>query len=572
MRAARIVGTVSAGVVELVDTPDLGSGGASRGGSSPFARTIRVRHRASDHTKNRASVHRRRAASGTWILSMQVTETLNEGLKRAFKVVVEAGEIDSKVNNRLAEIAPTLNLPGFRPGKVPPSLLKKRYGRSLLGEVLEQAVNETSQQALDERGYRPATQPQIEITQFDEGQDLEYDLSVELMPEIAPMDFSALSLVRPKAEPSDKDIDDALERMAGEQKRSEPIKGKRKSKKGDVLVLDFTGYIDGEAFEGGSAEGQQLELGSNTFIPGFEDQLVGAKAGEAVTVEVTFPDDYPRADYAGKLATFECQVTEIREPVAVEIDDEFAKNFGLEDLAALREAIGQQIGQEFTNAGRLKAKQRLLEKLADNHDFELPEGMVEAEYAEICRQVKGQQAPQEAGEETGPTSEAEADAGPDARPDAAPAPDEGFSDEDKADYRDAAHRRVRLGLLLAEVGRMNNIQVADEEVQRAILQQATRFPGQERQVMEFYQSNPQARASVQAPLFEDKVVDFILEMAQVEDEIVAAEDLFRDDDAEPVEAKPAEKSAAKPAKKKAAAKKPRAKKAAADSAKSTDEA
>ncbi|MEC8563537.1 MAG: peptidylprolyl isomerase, partial [Pseudomonadota bacterium] len=244
------------------------------------------------------------------------------------------------------------------------------------------------------------------------------------------------------------------------------------------------------------------------------------------------------------------------------------KNFGLEDLAALREAIGQQIGQEFTNAGRLKAKQRLLEKLADNHDFELPEGMVEAEYAEICRQVKGQQAPQEAGEETGPTSEAEADAGPDA----APAPDEGFSDEDKADYRDAAHRRVRLGLLLAEVGRMNNIQVADEEVQRAILQQATRFPGQERQVMEFYQSNPQARASVQAPLFEDKVVDFILEMAQVEDEIVAAEDLFRDDDAEPVEAKPAEKSAAKPAKKKAAAKKPRAKKAAADSAKSTDEA
>ncbi|MEC8084555.1 MAG: trigger factor, partial [Pseudomonadota bacterium] len=195
---------------------------------------------------------------------MQVTETLNEGLKRAFKVVVEAGEIDSKVNNRLAEIAPTLNLPGFRPGKVPPSLLKKRYGRSLLGEVLEQAVNETSQQALDERGYRPATQPQIEITQFDEGQDLEYDLSVELMPEIAPMDFSALSLVRPKAEPSDKDIDDALERMAGEQKRSEPIKGKRKSKKGDVLVLDFTGYIDGEAFEGGSAEGQQLELGSNT--------------------------------------------------------------------------------------------------------------------------------------------------------------------------------------------------------------------------------------------------------------------------------------------------------------------
>ncbi|MEC7122928.1 MAG: trigger factor, partial [Pseudomonadota bacterium] len=345
---------------------------------------------------------------------MQVTETLNEGLKRTFKVVVEAGEIDSKVNNRLAEIAPTLNLPGFRPGKVPPSLLKKRYGRSLLGEVLEQAVNETSQQALDERGYRPATQPQIEITQFDEGQDLEYDLSVELMPEIAPMDFSALSLVRPKAEPSDKDIDDALERMAGEQKRSEPIKGKRKSKKGDVLVLDFTGYIDGEAFEGGSAEGQQLELGSNTFIPGFEDQLVGAKAGEAVTVEVTFPDDYPRADYAGKLATFECQVTEIREPVAVEIDDEFAKNFGLEDLAALREAIGQQIGQEFSNAGRLKAKQRLLEKLADNHDFELPEGMVEAEYAEICRQVRGQQAPQEAGKETGPTSEAEADAGPDA--------------------------------------------------------------------------------------------------------------------------------------------------------------
>lgn len=478
---------------------------------------------------------------------MQVTETVNDGLKREFQVVVEASEIDAKVDSRLAELAPTMNLPGFRPGKVPPSLLKKRYGRSMLGEVLESAVNEGTQSTLEERGLRAATQPQIEVTRFDEGQNLEYSIKLELMPDITPMDFSALELVRPKAEPSDKDIDDALERMAGEQKRSEPITKKRKSKSGDVIVLDFTGYIDGEAFEGGAAEGQQLELGSNTFIPGFEEQLIGVNAGDEVKVEVTFPEDYPRADYAGKAATFETKVHEIREPVAVEVDDVFAKNFGLEDLAGLREAIGQQIGQEFSNASRLKVKRVLMDKLADGHEFELPEGMLEAEYQQICQQAKPQ--PEQAAQnmDDGDPQQGQ------------PAADADMSDDEKAEYRNAAVRRVRLGLLLAEVGRMNNIQVADEEVQRAIMQQVTRFPGQERQVMEFYQSNPEARASIQAPLFEDKVVDFILEMAKIEDQTVAAEDLFRDDDAAEPEAEAAAEAAAETKKAKPAAKKPAAK-------------
>ncbi|MEK9597008.1 MAG: trigger factor [Rhodospirillaceae bacterium] len=485
---------------------------------------------------------------------MQVTETVNDGLKREFQVVVEASEIDAKVDNRLAELAPTMNLPGFRPGKVPPSLLKKRYGKSMLGEILESTVNEATQSTLEERGLRAATQPHIEVTSFDEGQNLEYSIKLELMPDITPMDFSSLELVRPKAEPSDKDIDDALTRMAGEQKRSEPIKKARKSKSGDVIVLDFTGYIDGEAFEGGSAEGQQLELGSNTFIPGFEEQLIGVNADDEVKVEVTFPEDYPRADYAGKAATFETKIHEIREPVAVEIDDEFAKNFGLEDLAGLREAIGQQIGQEFSNASRFKTKRALLDKLAAAHEFELPEGMLEAEYQQICQQARPQQ---EQGAQQ-PDHDHDHD-----HQHSQQAADEGMSDEDKAEHRNVAVRRVRLGLLLAEVGRLNNIQVSDEEVQRAIMQQATRFPGQERQVVEFYQTNPEARASVQAPLFEDKVVDFILEMAKIEDVTVAAEDLFRDDDAPGDEAEDAKSTKAKPAAKKPAAKKPAAKKPAA---------
>ena len=484
---------------------------------------------------------------------MQVTETVNDGLKREFQVVVEASEIDAKVDNRLAELAPTMNLPGFRPGKVPPSLLKKRYGKAMLGEILESTVNEATQSALEERGLRAATQPHIEVTSFDEGQNLEYSIKLELMPDITPMDFSSLELVRPKAEPSDKDIDDALTRMAGEQKRSEPIKKARKSKSGDVIVLDFTGYIDGEAFEGGSAEGQQLELGSNTFIPGFEEQLIGVKADDEVKVEVTFPEDYPRADYAGKAALFETKIHEIREPVAVEIDDEFAKNFGLEDLSGLREAIGQQIGQEFSNASRFKTKRVLLDKLADAHEFELPEGMLEAEYQQICRQARPQQ---EQGAQ-------QPDHDQDDHQHSHPAADEGMSDEDKAEHRSVAVRRVRLGLLLAEVGRLNNIQVADEEVQRAIMQQATRFPGQERQVVEFYQTNPEARASVQAPLFEDKVVDFILEMAKIKDVLVAAENLFRDDEAPADEAEDAKSTKAKPAAKKPAVKKSAAKKTAA---------
>ena len=484
---------------------------------------------------------------------MQVTETVNDGLKREFQVVVEASEIDAKVDNRLAELAPTMNLPGFRPGKVPPSLLKKRYGKAMLGEILESTVNEATQSALEERGLRAATQPHIEVTSFDEGQNLEYSIKLELMPDITPMDFSSLELVRPKAEPSDKDIDDALTRMAGEQKRSEPIKKARKSKSGDVIVLDFTGYIDGEAFEGGSSEGQQLELGSNTFIPGFEEQLIGVKADDEVKVEVTFPEDYPRADYAGKAALFETKIHEIREPVAVEIDDEFAKNFGLEDLSGLREAIGQQIGQEFSNASRFKTKRVLLDKLADAHEFELPEGMLEAEYQQICRQARPQQ---EQGAQ-------QPDHDQDDHQHSHPAADEGMSDEDKAEHRSVAVRRVRLGLLLAEVGRLNNIQVADEEVQRAIMQQATRFPGQERQVVEFYQTNPEARASVQAPLFEDKVVDFILEMAKIKDVLVAAENLFRDDEAPADEAEDAKSTKAKPAAKKPAVKKSAAKKTAA---------
>jgi trigger factor len=439
---------------------------------------------------------------------MQITETSAEGLKREFKVVVESGELEQKVQNRLIELGRQVRLPGFRPGKVPIQVLRKRYGASVLGEVLEGAVSDSSAQAMRDHGLRPAMQPKIEIVSFKEGADLEYKMAVELLPEIKPIDFSELTLERLRPEVAEAEIEKALQRLAQPHRKSEPVD--RPAEKGDLVVIDFDGTIDGVAFPGSSAKGHNVELGSGRFIPGFEDQLIGAKAGEHREIKVVFPQDYGSEALAGKEAAFAVDLKEVKALKEPNIDDELASDLGLESLEALKKAVREQIEREYGKLARQRLKRALLDGLAAKHDFAVPPGMVDAEFETIWKQFDEARAQNK--EEV--------------------AEDAGKSDDElKAEYRAIAERRVRLGLLLAEVGRANSITVGQDEVSRALGEEARRHPGYEKQVIEFYRKNPEMLANFRAPLFEDKVVDFILEMATVTDRPVSIDELTRDEDA-----------------------------------------
>jgi trigger factor len=436
---------------------------------------------------------------------MQITETSADGLKREFKVVVSAQDIERKTNDRLRDLGRTMRLPGFRPGKVPTSLLKQRYGESVRGEVLEQAVADSSQQAMSERGLRPALQPKIEVVQFEEGKDLEYTMALEILPDIEPADFSTIEVEKPVAEVSDEQVDETLGRLAESRRDFDAAPADRAAEKGDAVVIDFDGSVDGERKPGMQAEGHQLVLGSGNFIDTFEDQLVGAKAGDHRAVTVTFPENYGAAELAGKEAVFEVDVKEVKTPKELAIDDEFAKAFGVETLDELKTMIRDRIGQDYAQISRSRAKRSLLDRLADTHDFQVPQGLVDSEFEAIWQRLK---------------QEIERGA----------APDEAAKDEEelKTEYRQIAERRVRLGLLLAEVGRRNDIQVGQEELNRAVIAEAQRYPGQERQVFEFLRGNPRALDNLRAPLFEDKVVDHILEQAKVNERTVSLEDLMRE--------------------------------------------
>jgi trigger factor len=434
---------------------------------------------------------------------MQVTETLAEGLKREFKVVVPAADIEKKVTERLTRLAASARLPGFRPGKVPTALLKKRYGSTVMGEVLEQAVSDSSAETIRSRGLRPAMQPKVSIAKFAEGEDLEYTMAMELLPDIEPVDFSSLELERLTVEVPESEVDEALKGLAARQRRSEPVAEPRQARQGDILVIDFVGRLGETEFQGGSGQDYHLELGGGSFIPGFEDQLVGAMPGEERTVTVTFPADYGNKDLAGKDATFTVTVKGIREPVQTPVDDELAKAVGLENLDALRGQISEQIQNEYKGLARVRMKRTLLDALADRHQFPVPPGMVESEFDEIWKQI-------------------EAD-----RKDGRLDPEDAAKSEEdlRRDYRAIAERRVRLGLLLSEVGRANNIQVTAEELNRAVLDEARRFPGRERQVFEFYQKNPEMVARLRAPIYEDKIIDFILELAKLTERNVSPQEL-----------------------------------------------
>jgi len=456
---------------------------------------------------------------------MQVTETRNEGLTREFTVRIEAKDIEEKVDVRLSEVGKDLTLPGFRPGKAPVALLQKRYGKAVIGEVLEAAVADSSSQAIAERGLTPAVQPQIEITSYEDGEDLEYKMQVELMPEFEPADFSKIELERISVKVSDAEIDDALARIAKENRMAEPVAKARKAKLGDVAVIDFVGRADGVEFPGGAGKDFHLELGSGRFIPGFEEQIVGAKPGDQLSVKVTFPEDYNAPGLAGKDAEFDVTFRELKAFVDSAIDDSLATTMGFEDLSKMREAVRENLEREYSAMSRTGLKRRLLDTLSDLHDFEVPVGMVDAEFDSIWQQF-------EQAREQGQIDEDDIDR------------DE---DELKAEYRAIAERRVRLGLLLSEVGRRNNVEVTQEEINRAIMGEAQRYPGHQREVVEHYQNHPESLAQIRAPLFENKVTDFILEIAKVKERSGTMDDLLKAEQGEPGKPKKAAKKA-KPAK------------------------
>ncbi|WP_346896479.1 trigger factor [uncultured Roseibium sp.] len=438
---------------------------------------------------------------------MQVTETLAEGLKRELKIDIPAGDLASKLDAYMEDLKSKAQIKGFRPGKVPVAHLKKMYGRQAMAEILSNTIQETSQKAIEDRSERPALTPNIDLPDEEAEKilagdaDLSFTMSYDLLPDFEIMDFSKIEVERPVVDVSDEEVDTQIAEIA---KNNVPFEEKKgKAEDGDRVTMSYLGKIDGEPFEGGADENGQLVLGSGQFIPGFEDQLIGAKAGDEKVVEVTFPEEYPAAHLAGKAATFDVVVKEVAAPGEAKIDDEFAKGLGLDSLDKLKEIVRGQIESQFGAMTRQRVKRQLLDKLDEHYSFDLPEALLNSEFDVVWNQVEEDMKRNEKNfEDEGTTEEAA-----------------------KADYRKIAERRVRLGLVLSEVGEKNNIQVTDEEMQRALYDRVRQFPGQEQQVFEFYKNNQQALASLRAPIYEEKVVDFMLELAKVSDKTVTKEEL-----------------------------------------------
>jgi trigger factor len=441
---------------------------------------------------------------------MQITQTNQEELKREFTVTMTAEEIDVKINERLLELGKTVKMPGFRPGKIPLPLLKSKYGKSVMGEVLESAVNDSTMQAINENNLRPAMRPKIDVKTFDEAKGLEYTMAIELLPEIKLAGLEDIKLEKLVAKPAEKEITEALSRIAESNKTSEKVEAVRPAKTGDVLVIDFDGSVDGEALPGMKGEDFPLELGSKSFIDTFEEQLIGAKPGDKRTINVTFPEDYGHDKLKGAKAVFEVNVKELRESVTPKIDDEFAKQLGFDSLDKVKEAVATQIQSEYDQISGMTLKRHLLDALDEKHDFEVPLGMVDAEFEGILHQVQG----------------------PHDHNDPNHTHDNVGTPEEREEYKTIAERRVKLGLVLAEIGRANKIEITNQELQQAVINEARRYPGQEKQVFEFYQQNPQALENLKAPVYEDKVVSFILEKVKVDSKEVGIEDLTKAADAE----------------------------------------
>jgi len=433
---------------------------------------------------------------------MQVTETLNEGLRRGYRIVLPASELEETVNGKLAEAQPTVEMKGFRKGKVPMALLKKQFGQRLLGEAMQETIDGAMSKHFNDSGDRPAQQPDVKMTNEDwkEGDDVEVEMSYEALPTIPDVDFKAIDLEKLVAKADEAAVDEALANLAENAQDFKDRKKTAKAKDGDQIVFDFLGKVDGEAFDGGASEDYPLVLGSNSFIPGFEEQLVGVKTGAEKDVVVTFPEEYGAAHLAGKEAVFSCTVKAVKEPVPAEINDELATKFGAEDLAGLKVQIAERIEAEYAGAARAVMKRALLDALDEKVKFELPPSMVETEAGQIAHQLWHEENPEVQGHDHDPV-------------------------ETTQEHRDLAERRVRLGLLLAEMGQRAEVQVSDAEMQQAVMAQARQYPGEERQFMEFVQSNEQMQQQMRAPIFEDKVVDYAFELANVTEKEVSKDEL-----------------------------------------------
>ncbi|MEL7469116.1 MAG: trigger factor [Pseudomonadota bacterium] len=449
---------------------------------------------------------------------MQVTETKSEGLKRAYAITVTAADLDAKTDEKLNEVRKDFQMKGFRKGKAPLPLLKKMFGKSVLGEVVQETVESSVSTHLQEQGHRPAQQPDIKIQNenFEAGDDLNVEVSYECLPDVPEVDYTAITLERKTVEVEEDAVEEALGRLADS--ATEYASAERAAQDKDQVIIDFLGRIDDVPFEGGEAEDYPLVLGSNSFIPGFEDQLVGASAGDKKNVEVTFPDDYNAENLAGQAAVFEVTVKEVKEPAAAEINDEFAKRYGAEDVDGLKGNIRERIGQEFAGASRNLLKRRLLDALDEMVKFELPEGLVNVEAKSIAHQLWHEENPDVEGHD---------------HPEVEP------TDEHKT----LAGRRVRLGLLLAEIGQKEKVELSEGDIGQAIMAQAQQYPGQEREFFEFVRNNREALESIRAPLFEDKVVDLIIDKANVTDVPVSKDDLEAEIEALDKEDEPAEASA-----------------------------
>jgi trigger factor len=434
---------------------------------------------------------------------MQTVETLNEGLKRAYRITIPRKDIESRLDGELKKVAPQIRMPGFRPGKVPANLVRKMHGPALEQEALNSAVQDGIRTLLAEQKLRPAMQPSVELEEGGEGKDAVIKVELETLPEVPEPKIDDLKLERLVVEPTDEETDSALARMAGGQKSFDAAPAKHEARAGDVVVMDYEGKVDGEPFEGGKGEAMSVELGSGRLIPGFEDQLIGAKANEEKSLTVTFPSDYPVAYLAGREAKFDVVINEVRTPKETKVDDGFAQSMGLEGLSQLRELMKGQVEQELNGLTRTHMKRRLLDQLAASHHFEVPPSMVEAEFAQIWRQLEEEAAQEDDQEAARAEMESE-----------------------RQDYRDIAERRVRLGLLLSEIGRKNRIDVSDNEMNQLVMQAAQQYRAEDRQrFIDYVRNDPMAAAQLRAPLFEDKVVDFLFARAQVDERKVTREAL-----------------------------------------------
>lgn len=434
---------------------------------------------------------------------MQVTETLNEGLKRAYSITITAAELENKVNEKLIEAQPDIEMKGFRKGKVPMALLKKQYGQKLLGESMQEVIDGAMGDHFEKSGDRPAMQPDVKMTDGDtwkEGDDVHVAMSYEALPAIPEVDLKSIELEKLVVKADEASIEEALANLAETAQDFEDRKKGTKSKDGDQVTFDFLGRVDGEAFDGGTAEDYPLVLGSGSFIPGFEEQLVGVKADTDIDVKVTFPDDYQAENLAGKEATFECKIKAVKKPVAAKIDDELAKKFGVEDLAQFKTQIGERLEEEYSGASRAVMKRGLLDALDALISFDLPPSLLEAEAGQIAHQLWHEDNPEVEGHD---------------HPEV----------ETTEEHTKLAARRVKLGLLLAELGQKAEVEVTDAEMTQAIMNQARQYPGQEREFFEFVQQNQQMQQQMRAPMFEDKVVDYVFELANVTDKEISKEDL-----------------------------------------------